>query len=285
MLFVACWIFYLGLLSSRFRLWAGALLALPIAVKIYPALLLAVPLLARRPRALASALVFCALFCALPLAVYGARAQQLSASFWDNAIASSSGRVAEAQRASSPANQGLDSVALRFLAAGQPIQKRYPALPHLALPSADVLRLVNFARAAILLLSLGVGWNFWRRNANAPLWSEVLLLSLMCAALYVILPGAKTRYAIYAFPAFWPLLCCAFAARRLNQKRAFWAWSGAILMCLALVGFTPGGALRLYGAGWMGALALWICNCVLLGKWGQSRSRGSARKSPAEAPL
>ena len=270
-LFTACWVGALALLATRFRALAGALLAIPIAIKIYPALLLAVPLLARRPRWLVGALVFVALWSASPWLLYGARTPELSASFWRNAIASSEGRVAEARRASSPANQGLDSVALRYLTSGQPIQKRYPQLPHLALPIDSVTIGVNAARALIILVSLWVGWRFWRGGARAPLWGQAMLLALFCAALYVILPGAKTRYAIYAFPAFWPLLVCAFAARRLNQRRAFWAWSVFALVCLMLVAFTPS-PLRLWGAGWLGALALWIANCALLWHWGATRN-------------
>ena len=264
-LFAACWVFYLGMRASRWKNWAGAALALPIAVKIYPLLILGVPLLARRPRVWLGALVFVVILSAAPTLLYGARTAELSRSFWRNAIAASSGgRVAEAQRASSPANQGLDSVALRFLTTDQPIQRSHPNLPHLALPVSSVLRAVNWARIAVMLISLWIGWHFWRGAQSSPLWGEMMLLALGCAALYVILPGAKTRYAIYAFPAFWPLLCCAVAART-KWRRV--GWIGAILVCLALVGFTPGGALRLYGAGWWGALGLWSCNGMLLWRW------------------
>ena len=282
-LFLACWVFALALLATRFRALAGAPWAIPIAIKLYPALLLAVPILARRPRFLVSTLVFVALCCALPFAIYGARTPELSVSFWNNAIASSGGRVAEAQRASSPANQGLDSVALRYLTRGQPIQKRYPQLPHGALPLQSVMSAVNAARALIILVSLFVGWRFWRRGKLSPLWGQAMLLALMCAALYVVLPGAKTRYAIYAFPAFWPLLSCTFAARRLNQTRAFWAWSAFSLVCLMLLAFTPA-PLRLYGLGWLGAFALWIANCVTLWRWSQRTNRSKlASNSPTKS--
>ena len=86
--FVACWMFSLALSATRFRAWSGAPLALPIAVKIYPALLLAVPFLARRPRAVATTLLFVALWSATPFLIYGARTGELTASFWRNAIAS-----------------------------------------------------------------------------------------------------------------------------------------------------------------------------------------------------
>lgn len=93
-----------------------------------------------------------------------------------------------------------------------------------------------------------------------------MMLALFCAALYVILPGAKSRYAIYTFPAFWPLLCCAWAARRLN-KPAFLAWSGFVILdCLLLVQLMPASA-KIWGAGWLGALALWGCSLILLWRW------------------
>ena len=265
-LFTACWVFSLALLATRFRALAGAPLALPICIKIYPALLLAVPFLAHRPRWFLITLVFIALFCAAPFLIYGARTPELSASFWRNAIASSGGRVAEAQRASSPANQGLDSVALRYATSGQPIQKRFPNLPHLSLPLNLVMNAINGVRALVVLISLGVGWRFWRRGCLSPLWGQAMLLALMCAALYAILPGAKTRYAIYEFPAFWPILVCAFAARRLHKTRDFWVWSAFALICLTFIAFTPA-PLRVYGVGWFAALALWASNCAILWRW------------------
>ncbi len=279
-LFVACWIFSLALLATRFRDLAGAPLAIPIAIKIYPALLLAVPLLARRPKFFVGTLVFVALWSVSPFLVYGARTPALSASFWHNAIASSGGRVAEAQRADSPANQGLDTVALRYLTSGQTIQKEHPQLPHLDWPRRAVMTLINGARGLVVLVSLFIGWRFWRRGQLAPLWGQAMLLALMCAALYVILPGAKTRYAIYAFPAFWPLLCCAFAARKLNRKPTFYAWSALILVCLTLLAFTPS-PLRLWGIGWLGALALWIANCILLYRWSKHTKIQNAGKQIA----
>lgn len=264
-LFTACWVFSLALLATKFRDLAGAPLAIPICIKLYPALLLAVPLLARRPRWLVGTLVFVALFCAAPFLIYGARTPQLSASFWHNAIASSGGRVAEARNANSPANQGLDVVALRY-GTRQPIQERFPNLPHLSLPVSTVMTAVSGARALVVLVSLFVGWRFWRRGQLSPLWGQAMLLALMCAALYAILPGAKTRYAIYEFPAFWPVLVCAFAARRLNKARAFWAWSVFAFVCLMFIAFTPS-PLRVYGVGWFAAIALWASNCVTMWRW------------------
>ncbi len=268
-LFTACWVFALGLLATRFRALAGAPLAIPIAIKIYPALLLAIPLMARRPRWLVGTLVFVALWSAAPFLVYGARMPELSVSFWRNAIASGGGRVAEAQNASSPANQGLDAVALRYLTSGQPIQERFSNLPHLSVPVPTALKLINLTRVVVILVSLWVGWRFWRRGQLAPLWGQAMLMALMCAALYAILPGAKTRYAIYEFPAFWPVLVCAFAARRLNKARALWAWSAFAFVCLMLIAFTPS-PLRPYGLGWFAAVALWASNCLTLWRWSRN---------------
>ena len=264
-LFTACWVFALALLATKFRDLAGAPLAIPICIKLYPALLLAVPLLARRPRWLVGTLIFVALFCVAPFTIYGARTPELSISFWHNAIASNDGRVAEARNANSPANQGLDVVALRYLT-NQEIQQRYPHLPHLSLPVSAAMTMVSGVRALVIVATLFVGWRFWRRGKLAPLWGQMMLLALTCAALYAILPGAKTRYAIYEFPAFWPVLACAFAARRLNKTRAFWAWSALAFICLAFIAFTPS-PLRVYGVGWFAAIALWASNCVMLLRW------------------
>ena len=265
-LFTACWVFSLALSATKFRDFAGAPLAIPIAIKIYPALLLAVPFLARRPKFFALTLVFVVFCCAAPFLIYGARTPELSVSFWHNAIASSGGRVAEAQNANSPANQGLDVVALRYLTSDQPIHARFPHLPHADLPAAMVMQFVTIARAFVLMISLFVGWRFWRRGKLAPLWAQAMLMALMCAALYVLLPGAKTRYAIYEFPAFWPILVCAFAARRLNQTRVFWALCAFAFVCLTFIAFTPS-PLRVYGFGLLAAIALWAFNCATLWRW------------------
>ena len=270
-LFVACWVGALALSATRFRAWSGAALALPIAVKVYPALLLAVPFLARRPRALAVALLFVALWSASPWLLYGARTGELTASFWQSAIASPQGRLAESQNAGPPFSQGLDSVALRYLTSNPRIARRFPGFRHLDWPRQNALRAVEIARLAVMMLSFGVGWRFWQSGRRAPLWGQAMLLALWCAALYVILPGAKSRYAIYAFPAFWPLLCCAWAARRLDRKPAFWAWSLVAVICyLALVQLVPS-SFRIYGIGWLGALLLWGINLALLWRWSRRR--------------
>ena len=272
-LFVACWVGALTLGATRFRAGAGALWALPIAIKIYPALLLAAPVLSRRPRVALGALLFVGLWTLSPVALYGARAGALTASFWHNAILSPAGRLAESQNAGPPFNQGLDGVALRYLTANARIQTRYPALPHLNLSRAEALRAVAFGRALVILISLGVGWRFGRHARRSPLWIQAMLLALFCAALYVILPGAKSRYAIYAFPAFWPLLCCAVAARRLHLP-AFWAWSGFVVFeCLLLVQLMPV-SFKVWGTGWLGALALWGCNLALLWCWSRHSATG-----------
>ena len=276
-LFVACWVFWLGASAGRWPWLAGAALAIPAAIKIYPALLFALPLIARKPRVLAATLLFVSLWCTAPFLLYGARTLELSRSFWQNAIASDGGRVAESQRSASTANQGIDSIALRYLTSGQPMQRKYPNLPHLDLPGAQVLRALNFVRAAMILVTLLVGFAFWKRICQSPrsqLWGQAMLLALLCAMLYVVLPGAKSRYAIYAFPALWPLVCCAFVARRLNQKAAFWAWSVAAVVCaLLLVQAMPKG-MRLYGFGWGGAFVVWSLNLALLWRWSRNRGRG-----------
>ena len=284
-LFTACWVFSLALLATKFRDLAGAPLAIPIAIKIYPALLLAVPILARRPKFFAVTLVFVALWCAAPFLIYGARTPELSVSFWHNAIASSGGRVAEARNANSPANQGLDVVALRYGTSGQPIHARFPHLPHANWPVATVMNGVNLVRVAVVLISLVVGWRFWRRGQLSPLWGQAMLMALMCAALYVILPGAKTRYAIYEFPAFWPLLVCAFAARRRHKTRACWALCAFAFVCLTFVAFTPS-PLRVYGFGLLAALSLWIFNCLTLWRWSDNtRAPIAASNSLAKSVL
>ena len=272
-LFVLCWILYLRLHGSRHARFAEAALAVPAAVKLYPAFML-VPAMLRREwlkcAAFAGWLIVAA---GLPVLTYADRTFDLTQSFWNNAILSSSGRIAESQQAQSVNDQGIDSIALRYLAGEQPIQQRFPMLPHAALPAETVLKLVNVLRLAILTVSVAVSLYYLARRRRRPLWDEVILMALFSATLYLLLPGAKSRYAIYELFAFVPLICRAFVCRRLGKKTLAKLWRAATAVLLLLVTVFIPATLRAFGLGFFGAMGLWALNIVSIYQWARVKPR------------
>ena len=290
-LFVACWILYLRLLCGRYSKFAEAALAIPAAVKLYPALMIAPAVIRRKWLRCVCFTGWIVVAAVLPTVTYGERTFELTQSFWNNAIFSSSGRIAESQQAQSVNDQGIDSIALRYLTDGQPIQRQFPMLPHAALQTDTVLKLVNITRLAILLISAVVGMRYLRRRRRRrPLWDTVVLMSLFSAALYLILPGAKSRYAIYELFAFIPLVCRAFVCGRMGKKtqERIWLTTAAVLLLLVAT-FLPA-APRAFGLGFCGIAGLWTINIILIYQWSRSNDiftrkaaadMGSQASSPA----
>jgi len=275
-LFVLCWILYLRLHCSRHKKFAEIAIAIPAAVKLYPALML-------MPAALRREWLRCAAFtgwlvvaAGLPILTYGGRTPGLTLSFWSNAILSSSGRIAESQQALSVNDHGIDSIALRYIASGQPIQQMFPMLPHADLPTETVLKLVNISRLAILIVSVTAGLYYLSRRRRRPLWDMIVLMALFSATLYLLLPGAKSRYAIYELFAFVPLICMAFACRRLgkNVSAKLW-WAAVVVLLLLIVAFIPA-TLRAFGLGFFGAVGLWALNIALICQWSRIKTRARA---------
>jgi len=99
-LFASCWILFLSAFAAGSFLSAGMFLALPTAIKLYPVMMLAIPIsLARSARVgvrtLIGSMLRIVLFSALvPALVYGFRAWDLTASFWHYVILSPIGQVA-----------------------------------------------------------------------------------------------------------------------------------------------------------------------------------------------
>jgi hypothetical protein len=263
-LFTAFWIFFLGLSASRFRRVASAALAVPIGIKLYPVFLCGVFILQRRWAAFVISLGFVALTVALPTLVYGARTPALTQSFWQNAIVGPDSRVVESVAIGSGADQGIDAVGLRYLTSEPKFEARYPGYPNLALSKTSASRLINVFRLFVLVTTITIGFAVWKRLESSPLWGTVLLLSLLSAAQYLLLPGAKSRYAIYTFLAFVPLVLQCFAAKRLNHKVAYRRWCAIIVVCVVLTTVLIPDSLRLYGIGLIGPLLLWIFNIRFL---------------------
>ena len=266
LLFVACWIFSLAALARGRSSWAGLSLALPSVIKLYPALMLAVPLAGcRRRRASVIAFFFLGVLvfgAIVPFVALGPRAWEVTESFLLNAILGGEGGVARYTLlgAGSASNQGLDSVLLRYLTDSPAFHSRYRSVPHLALDRQVVLQLANWLRAAILITTIAAvvrsRWGLDRYPLNALMH----FAALWSATLYVILPETKARYAVYTVLAFLPMCMLASRARAEGNRTAFVAWSGTIMLCLAMVLQAFPTWVHAFGIGYVGQLALWAFN-------------------------
>ena len=85
----------------------------------------------------------------IPAPMYGTRAWDLNASFWQNVILNPAGQVAYMQTVRS-SNQSVDALLLRYLTFDKEFHPEEPAMPHLELPKQQVLQYANLARLIIL---------------------------------------------------------------------------------------------------------------------------------------
>ena len=275
--FTACWIFYLNEASKRRDGLAGCLLAVPAAIKLYPLLLMAIPVFVGKSRqvmGLIAGLVLCLL---LPTVFYGARTLPLTTAFFQEVVLNPQGRVAESQTARSTANQGLDAVMLRVLSYDAKFHgRKFPNYPHLSLDRAVVISWAGKVRLLLLALTLGVAWH-WRRAMTERLKSQSLYMTLQmaalwCSTLYLLLPGAKSRYVVYVFLGFLPLLAAIVATRRRFEYSKSAALCVFTVVCAVFVSSSVPGLLRAYNIGFIGAVALWCANLLgLLNDAAQSR--------------
>ena len=260
LLFVACWIFSLSAAASGRSFWAGMALAFPAAIKLYPALMLAVPLSTGKRREVL--FFWVGLFIVggiIPFLVYGPRTWDLTTSFLHNVILNPQGRIADAQKLAS-GNQGLDAVLLRYLSYNPKFHSRHPVLPHLSIAPEQVLLLANILRLAVLALSAAVIARWQRGVRDSPLYAALQMAAFWSATLYLLLPETKSRYAVYTFLAFVPLIGAAVEARMQGNHRRHAAFCALTAFCLVLTLLLIPGSLRAYGVGFIGSLALWIAN-------------------------
>jgi len=271
-LFATCWILFMGAFAAGSYFSAGTLLAVPTAIKLYPVLMLAVPVsLARSAKDVARTLIGfmtgIVIFSAvIPAIMYGSRASDLNASFWQNVILNPAGQVAYMQtvRAS---NQSVDALLLRYLTFDKEFHPEEPAMPHLELPKRQVLRYADLARLLVLGVTVAAVWR-WRGGHRTFQAHDVLMMSaLWSATLYLILPETKARYAVYTFVAFLPLLERAVKGNEPANVRL--RVVAEIAFCVVLIGGLMPDPPKVYGIGLVGAVLLWLENLRLI-------SRGSA---------
>ncbi len=266
LLFVACWLVSLAALLRGRPFCAGVGLALPSAIKLYPALMLAFPMVgpARQGvRVIAGFVLGAILFVAtLPLVALGPRAHGLTMAFVRHAILGDDGRVAGYGliNADTVSSEGLDAVVMRYLTHGPGFHSIYPGVPHFRLDHQVALRLAHLLRAAILLATIVATLRLRCRSDRRPRDTLIQSAALWSAAMYVMLPETKARYAVYTILAFIPLVLLASRAKMEANRAALVGWSAAIVFCLAMVLQVHPPSLRAFGLGYLGPLLLWGLN-------------------------
>jgi len=266
-LIVACWLLFLGA-SARGRLiLAGSALALPAALKFYPALLVMVPLLMRARRQVVAFAVATPLLLIIPPALYYGHsdATELWSSYWHNSLLGE-GDINIVRWRLKPEvlrNQSLDMGMLRYLTKQDEFSLVAPQVPHLDFSERSVLVAANLVRAVVVLITVLVAWFWLRRVRPSPVYAALMLMALWAAAMYLILPEAKDRYAVYTFPAFLPLLAAGYEALVGGRRRRAIVISGLVVVCLVLVMGVPT-VLQQLSVGLLGPILLWTTNCSML---------------------
>lgn len=268
-LFVACWsVAALALQQGRGRL-AHLALAIPAAIKLYPALMLAVPLTLASGRREAIrhlrhfTVAFLLVAVGIPAAVWGlARTSGLEVSFVENAILGQHGRLHTMIDLHSTANQGLDAVLLRYLTSDPVFHGLHAHVPHLNWSRSTVLILTAGLRGIVLLTALWFARRWLAPRAPNDRWATIYATGIWVATLYLIIPETRARYAVYASLAFVPLLHQLLSRwQELNRlPRVVAAWTTALTAVLVL-SLVPH-ELRVYGVGLLGSIALWIASLI-----------------------
>ena len=255
-LFVACWLGYILTTSQSRPAISGLLLAIPACIKLYPLLFGIVPLLRRKLNEVTLGIAWIVvLSVAVPYLFFGTTVIELLVDFFKYQVLDPGGRVMTAASPRAVSNQGLDAVLLRYLAHIPEVHDGARGFPHLSLDPDAVLLLANVLRLAIIGATVvaSVSW-IKKTNEDPPL----VLMALWCAALYMILPGAKGRYAIYALPALAVMIASAkreLGAGRIADSRRIAAL--AVLCTALLLQIVPDATLN-YGVGFIGQIILWV---------------------------
>jgi hypothetical protein len=267
-MFMACWLGALWL-GVRRRDWsAGALWALPAVVKFYPGALVISGLLAGRWRqAVSLAVVLAALLVGGPWLMWGDGAWALWGSYVRDALlGSASNAVTHRVNAFVPANQSLDVVLLRYMCGAGDF-----AGPHAELSPRAATWTAVAVRAAVLVVTLLASVRLARTRRDAPARTLVMLTALWVAAMVLVLPEIKARYAAYALPALWPLVAQSHRAWQAGRRSRCAMWALLAGACTIGLGALPG-PLRPWGLGLACAAALWVANVLGLAIPGLGRS-------------
>jgi hypothetical protein len=250
-LFAVAWILGAWLLSqgreSSFA-WAW-----PAATKLYPTLLIAVPL--SLSHSWKTALRHLAVFClfvlvfayVVPLPFYGSRVFDLNASFANEVLFDTGGRLKWMQALGTTANQGLDAVLIRYLSWYPKFHEQYN-VPTLAL-DLDTVRLIGHAVRAVIIAFTIAAVVRWRKARAFGFNDALALAALWSATLYLCLPETRARYAVYVVLALVPLVHWG--------KGSVLRQATVVAVFLLTLGVMPK-PLEVYGAGILASLALWL---------------------------
>jgi len=254
LLFTTCWLLYLAL-DSGFA--AAAMLMLPAAIKIYPALLWAVPLARRQGRQLLwlapAALLIGVL---LPLSLYGTHLPDMWRGFFRHTIVrSADSRLGDMFSPKEEANQSLDNQLFRALTDQPEFNEKYPHFPHLHLPPEGVAKLAAALKLGLLLATALAAWRLGSRSRAQPRWTALLMLGLWSVTLVLLLPENKAPYIVYCFPGWLPVL--AMLAARSRHRRLPWHCAAVVALGLASLIQTMPHAVRCYGPALVATVALW----------------------------
>lgn len=234
--FAACWIGFLWAISAT-RPWSAAFaLAMPVGIKLYPIAFFAAPFQLGTRRALVAGFFWLVvLLIVVPFLIFGIRFWDLSISFLHYAILGPGGRLATSADPTALSNQSIDALLLRYFTFHEGFHSQVPWLPHLGLPAAPVLVAANAIRLAVLAATAIACRGISRSVADRPAYAAAIVVGAWCAALYLILPGAKARYAVQAFPAFLPLCLSAFEALDNGDKKRGMLLLGGMAVSLLLL--------------------------------------------------
>ena len=255
-LFVVCWLGYVLATSLGRSSWAGLALALPAAIKLYPLVFGIVPLIRRKWIEVPWGLVgLTLLVVVIPALVFRENFIELTKSFFAHQVLDPGGRVMTAASPTAVSNQGLDAVLLRYASYIPGLHNQPGAPPHLNFDPQSVLLLGNFLRVLIIAFTAFVSLKWLHAREDEP---PLLLMALWCAALYMVLPGAKSRYAIYALPAMLTMFAAAHRefANGCARDGARIA-TLAVVACALLLQMVPAYLLQ-FGVGYVGTLILWL---------------------------
>jgi hypothetical protein len=190
----------------------------------------------------------------IPLAIYRENLVELTTSFFRYQVFDPDGRVMTAGTGSAVSNQGIDAVLLRYFSFVPGFHDQAGALPHANVDPSLILMISNLTRLGIVAITAWISIRWLRSNEGGP---PFILMALWCAALYMVLPGQKGRYAIYALPAVLAMFAAAhraFSLRSVIEGRRITTLS--VVACILLVQLVPDELLQ-FGVGYIGTIILW----------------------------
>jgi len=219
-LFVTCWLLYLVANVQRRHFLAALALAMPVAAKFYPVVMWAVPVGLRARRQLAFLLLALGVFVVvLPLLVYGPRAWDLSRGYVQAMFVGGAPRVERCFDVNEVSTESLDVLLLRWLTHDPVWHEQVTWFPHLRLPRPPVLLLAKCLRVCIVLVAGVAAWRYRREAVRHPVHAAVMFAALWSATMYLLLADPKSRYALYMFPAYMPLLSWTAGAWAAGERR------------------------------------------------------------------